>query len=334
MPLELMANQGYLTPNSLFYTFARGPVPVVDVERWRLKIGGDGVERPIELSYDDLLRLPSQTVTRYLECAGNGRAFYELLLNKPALGPQWRLGGYGIAEWTGVSFRELLNLAGLKKSAFEVMPCGLDNKTARRPMPVDKALEEDTLLAYLMNGEILPADHGFPVRALLPGWIGSANIKWVDEIIVSTQPVHVTMNTTSYVLIGPDYQPQLPAKGPAITTQVVKSACCLPWPAILQAGSQRITGYAWSPFGRIAHVHISVDGGKSVEEARLIEPNIERAGVRWEFTFDASPNDMTITPRATDDKGNTQWDISRQRWNQFGYLFGAMVPHPIRVVPR
>lgn len=333
MPFEVMAGKGYLMPNSVFYTFAHGHAPTVDVGTWRLKLGGDGVEKPLELTYDQLINLPSRTVTRYLECAGNGRAFYDLFLQEKAMGPQWHLGGYGIAEWTGVPFSELLSRAGLKKNAREVMPAGVDSQTARRPMPLDKAMADDTLLVYLMNREILPADHGFPARAFLPGWVGSSSIKWVSEVIVSTEPIHVTMNTTSYVLIGPDYQPEPPAKGPVITTQVVKSACCLPWPATLQPGDQKVSGYAWSPFGKIAHVDLSLDGGKTFQEATLIEPNIERAGVRWEFEFAARPGNMTITPRATDDKGNTQWDVSRQKWNQLGYLFGAMVPHPVKVVP-
>lgn len=331
MPFEAMIDRDYLMPNSLFYTFAHGRAPVVDINTWKLSIEGDGVEEPVQLSYEDLLRLPSRTVTRSLDCAGNGRAFYDLFLHQPAMGSQWHLGGYGIAEWTGVPFSELLIRARLKKTAVDLMPVGIDSKAARRPMPVAKAMKEDTLLVYLMNGEILPADHGFPARAFLPGWIGSASIKWVNQIIVSTEPIHVTMNTTSYVFIGPDYQPKPPAKGPVLTTQVLKSACCLPWPASLPAGKQKVTGYAWSPFGKITRVDVSLDDSKSFQVATLIEPNIECAGVRWEFSFNAKPGNMTITPRATDEKGNTQHDISQQKWNQLGYLFGAMVPHPVKI---
>ncbi|MFC1846401.1 hypothetical protein ACFLYM_03165, partial [Chloroflexota bacterium] len=132
--------------------------------------------------------------------------------------------------------------------------------------------------------------------------------------------------------IGPDYPPQSPTKGPVITTQLVKSACCLPWPATLKSETQKIIGYAWSPFGKIAEVEVSIDNGKTFRPAALVGPNIERAGTRWEFTFDAKPGNITITPRATDDQGNTQYDISEQKWNQKGYLFGAMVPHPVTVL--
>lgn len=183
-----------------------------------------------------------------------------------------------------------------------------------------------------MNGEIIPPDHGFPARVLVPGWVGINSIKWVGRVRVSTAPIHVDKNTESYVFIGPDYQAEPPARGPALTTQVIKSACALPWPATLSAGAQRIVGYAWSAFGKIARVEVSTDGGQTFREAALTGPNIEQAGVRWEFTFTAQPGEMTITPRATDDKGNPQIDLAQQKWNQLGYLFSAPVPHPVKVV--
>ena len=114
-------------------------------------------------------------------------------------------------------------------------------------------------------------------------------------------------------------------------TQLIKSGCCLPWQAKLYAGHQKIVGYAWSPFGTIAKVEVSLDGGRTFHQATLSGPNIERAGTRWEFSFDAKPGALTITPRATDDKGNTQYDIPLQKWNKLGYLFGAMVPHPATI---
>ena len=332
MRFEVMANRAYATPNSFFFVRNHTSTPLIDVKTWRLRIEGDGVEKPLELTYDDLLKMPVKTVTRFVECAGNGRSFFTSLVNKPADGGQWRLGGYGLAEWTGVPLSDLLKQAGIKRTAVDVMPTGLDSTGVERPMPLAKAMEEDTLVAYLMNGEILPPDHGFPARVVAPGWIGINSIKWVGKITVSEKPIFVEKNTISYVFIGPDYTPQPPAKGPALTTQVVKSACALPWPATLNAGSQKIAGYAWSAFGKIAKVEVSLDNGKTFRDASLVGPNIERSGARWELTFDARPGAMTITPRATDDKGNVQYDASRQKWNQLGYLFGAMVPHPVNVL--
>jgi sulfane dehydrogenase subunit SoxC len=332
MRFDVLTNRSYTTPNSFFFVRSHTSTPLIDVKTWNLSIEGDGIEKPFKITYDDLLKMPSKTVTRFIECAGNGRLFFDSLLKKPAEGGQWHLGGYGIAEWTGVQLGELLRRAGIKKTAVDVMPTGLDSQSIERPMPVAQAMEDDTIVAYLMNGDILPLDHGFPARVLVPGWVGINSIKWVGKITVSEKPIFVEKNTTNYVLIGPDYEAQLPAKGPAVTTQVIKSACCLPWPANLNTGFQKFVGYAWSPFGKISKVDVSLDGGKTFRDATLIGPNIERAGSRWEFSFNAQPGDMTITPRATDDKNNIQYDVSQQKWNQLGYLFGAMVPHPLKVV--
>ena len=100
---------------------------------------------------------------------------------------------------------------------------------------------------------------------------------------------------------------------------------------MMKAGQQKVVGYAWSPDGKIASVDVSLDGGSTFQPAKLVGPNVERAGSRWEFSFMANPGNMTITPRATDDKGNIQYPASQQKWNQMGYLFGAIVPHPVTV---
>jgi len=331
--LELMANRTYNMPNSFFFVrdHTSTPYPPIDVKTWKLSVEGDGIASPLTLSYDDLLAMPQITVTRYVECAGNGRSFYASLMNNPAQGGQWHLGAYGIADWTGVKLSDILTRAGIKSSAFDVMPWGFDSLQVRRPMPVSKAMQSDTIVAYMMNGDIIPIDHGFPARVLTPGWVGINNTKWVNKITVSTTPQTSDFNTKLYVLVGPDYQPQGAALGPPVNDQVMKSALCLPFPATLNAGQQKVVGYAWSPFGKITKVDVSLDGGATFQPATLSGPNIERAGSRFEFSFDASPGSMTITPRASDDQGNVQYPVSAQKWNQQGYLFGAMVPHPVTV---
>ena len=117
-----------------------------------MKIEGPGVQGTKEFSYDEVLSMPSVSVIRYVECAGNGRSFFAAAYGKKADGTQWKLGGIGVAEWTGVPLTEVLDRAGIKKSARDVMPEGLDDLKVRRPMPVAKALEADTLLVYAMNG--------------------------------------------------------------------------------------------------------------------------------------------------------------------------------------
>lgn len=329
MRWEQMYGRGYLTPTSLFFIRNHDPSPTIDLTTWRLQVEGPGVERPLALSYDELLRLPSVSALRYLECAGNGRSFFKEALNKAAKGTQWKLGAIGVAEWTGVPLQEILQRAGLKRTAVDVMPTGLDTRRIERPLPVAKALEDDTLLVYAMNGDVLTPDHGFPVRLLVPGWIGIASIKWVGKIHVAEQPLVVDKNTTDYVMLGPDFAAQPPAKGPALTVQSTKSALALPWPATLPAGPQLIRGYACSPHGTIAKVEYSLDAGQTWAQATLREPNIARAGVRWDFRWQAQPGEYTLMTRATDAQGYTQPDTVP--WNELGYAFWAVVRHPVQV---
>ena len=329
MRWEQMYGRGYLTPVGQFFIRNHTPTPNLDVHSWRLSVEGPGVERPLTLTYDELLRMPTRSVICYVECAGNGRGFYKEVQDKPAKGTPWRLGAYGIAEWTGVPLAEVLRRAGLKQSAVDVMPTGLDTRRIERPMSVAKALEEDTLLAYAMNGDVLPPDHGFPLRAIVPGWVGIANIKWVGRIFVSESPIFVEKNTTDYVLIGPDFSERPPAKGPILTLQTVKSAITLPWPATLTAGAQLIRGFAWSPYGKITRVEYSLDGGARWRQATLREPNLARAGVRWDFAWEATPGEYTIITRATDEQGYSQPDSVP--WNELGYEYWAVVRHPVKV---
>jgi sulfane dehydrogenase subunit SoxC len=329
MRWENMYERGYLVPSELFFVRNHTRTPRVDAEKWRLKLEGSGIEKPMELTYDELLSLPSVSVIRYVECAGNGRSFFEAVYGKKADGTQWKLGAIGVAEWTGVPLAEVLNRAGLKKSARDVMPEGLDDLKVRRPMPVAKALEEDTLLVYAMNGQPLPPDHGFPVRALIPGWIGIANIKWVGRIEVSEKPLFSAWNTDTYVLIGPDYKPEPPSKGPVLSNQDPKSALELPWGGEISAARRLVRGRSWSPYGKIAKVEYSLDRGKSWHTARLREPNIAAAWVRWDFDWEPKPGKHAIRVRATDEKGNTQPD--KVPFNQQGYLYNAMVDHPLEV---
>ena len=128
-----MYERGFLVPNELFFVRNHTRTPVVDVKKWRLKIEGSGVQATKELSYDELLSLPSVSVIRYVECAGNGRSFFEAAYGKKADGTQWKLGAIGVAEWTGVPLAEVLDRAGIKKSARDVMPEGLDDLKVRRP---------------------------------------------------------------------------------------------------------------------------------------------------------------------------------------------------------
>lgn len=329
MRWEAMYARGYIVPNELFFVRDHSRTARIDASTWRLRVEGSGVSRPREFSYEEIVSMPSVTVTRFVECAGNGRSFFEAAYGKKAQGGQWRLGAVGVAEWTGVPLREVLDRAGLKRTARDVMPEGLDELRVRRPMPVGKALAGDTLLVYAMNGQTLPPDHGFPVRVLVPGWIGVANIKWVGRIEVSEQPIHTPWNTDSYVMIGPGYRPDPPAKGPALTFQAVKSAFELPWDGEIPAGPRLLRGRSWSGYGKIARVDVSLDRGITWQPARLREPNIAQAWVRWDLDWNPQPGTYSLRARAADDAGHAQPAIVP--FNEQGYLYWAVVGHPIAV---
>ncbi len=320
--------RGYLTPASHFFIRQHATTPALDTRTWRLRVEGNALERPLELGFDDLLRLPSRSVIAYVECAGNGRGFFKEFMGKVASGTQWRFGGIGVAEWTGVPLGAVLELARVRRDTprdiLNVLVEGLDSVKVSRPISLAKAFEEDTLLAYAFNGEPVPPDHGFPVRAIVPGWVGINNVKWVGRIEVRNTVIDVPTTTSSYVLEGPDYPSKV-----VLRQQTIKSAVALPWGATLPAGRQRVRGFAWSPAGRISRVDYSLDRGATWLPAFLREPNIPRAWARWDFEWDARPGEHVILTRAVDDQGNTQ--PASIPWNAQGYGYNVPVPHPVKV---
>jgi len=330
---RLQDMQGLITPNRFFFVRNNSASLDLDAARWRLAVEGDAVATPLELSYDEIRNLPSRTLISYLECGGNHRAMFELVKGQPAQGTQWMTGAVGNGEWTGVSLREVLTLAGIKDDAVSVLLIGLDRDSPeegfRRAIPVDKAMHADTLLAYALNGELLPKDHGFPLRALAPGWVGSTNIKWLGRIFVSSQQLWTRNNTSSYTMIGDAYPPEGEAPGKVATTQTIKSALALPWPAQLPPGESRIHGYAHSPAAPIVQVEWSLDAGETWHSAEMTTPQIQYSWARFGFTWDARSGEHTIMTRATDAAGNSQPD--EIPFNQKGYLFNQPLPHPIRV---
>lgn len=325
-------DSSYLMDSGQFFVRNHTATPILDPDSWQLQIDGPAVSKPLTLGYEDLLKMPTVTVKRFVECAGNCRALYDRIMDKPGRGTQWGTGGFGIATWTGVPLAHVLETAGVKDSAVAIMASGLDASGFEKPLPMDKALSEDTLIVVGMNGGPLQYDHGFPARLLVPGWVGSYNVKWLGRLHVGDEQLFSKWNTSSYVLKGPQYaDPDGPPEGVVIREQSLKSVLAMSWPGQLSAGKQKIVGYAWSPVAPIRKVEVSTDDGKSWQSAELVGENIAAAGVRWEFMLDAKPGDLTITPRATDWRGNRQISVDEQVWNAKGYVWEAVIPHPVKV---
>ncbi|MFJ8910998.1 sulfite oxidase [Amycolatopsis sp. NPDC102389] len=332
---EALSGQGYLTPVERFFVRNHTATPSIDVNTWRLKLFGTGLSGgPVEFGYRDLLRLPSETITSAIECAGNGRSHFTGQQGQAVSGTPWKLGAIGVARWRGVRLSTVLAKAGLTRRAVDVLPEGLDADyvtggvnlgKVRRPLPVAKALQ-DVLLAYEMNGRPLPPDHGYPVRLVVPSWVGISSIKWLGRIEVSETPLVSPWNTQYYRLLGPDY----PAEGTLVTRQVVKSAFELPWNAEFAAGGRQVLrGRSWSGHGRIRRVE--VDTGAGWRQAKFVGAAADRGWQRWEIPWRAGvPGAHTLRARATDITGLTQPDVTP--YNTQGYLFDAVVRHPVRVV--
>jgi DMSO/TMAO reductase YedYZ molybdopterin-dependent catalytic subunit len=331
-----------LTSTNHFFVCNSGTTPKIDTKDFSLRLWGDGISRELILSYDNLQALPQRTVPAVLECAGNNRAFFRDVQGEVLIVPSgtselvWSTGAVGMAEWSGVSLKDVLELAGVKPEAVQVCPQGSETDSCegliRMPMPINKAMDPNTLLALQMNGEALPADHGFPLRVLVPGWIGAYSVKWVRDIEVSSSPIWVRRNTESYVLKGDLWPPglYLPSKGEPITTLNIKSTLALPWPADVSPGCKLIHGYARSPGSRIRSVEWSEDSGCLWKEATLTGPNEPYGWVRFEFDWQAVQGDRTLMTRATDEGGECQ--PMSIPFNEGGYLYNAIHPHPVKVV--
>lgn len=337
---EAMSGQGYLTPVDRFFVRNHTSTPLIDAATWRLRLFGTGLrgapaaDRPIEFTYRDLLELPSETITAAVECAGNGRSYFTSQQGQAVSGTAWKLGAIGVARWRGVRLATVLARAGLTPQAVDILPEGLDADyvtggvnlgKVRRPLPVAKALQ-DVLLAYEMNGRPLPPDHGYPVRLVVPSWVGISSIKWLGRIEVSETPLVSPWNTQYYRLFGPDYPPE----GTIVTRQVVKSAFELAWNAPLAVGGRHVLrGRSWSGNGRIRRVEVST--GDGWRQVRLAGPAADRGWHRWEIPWRPTTSGThTLRARATDITGVTQPDVVPH--NTQGYLFGAVVRHPVQVV--
>ncbi len=319
LPLELLREP--ITPLGLHYLLIHFDIPHVDSSQWELEVGGL-VERPSTLTLDDLRSRPARTLAVTLECAGNGRA----LLSPRSLSQPWLTEAVGTAEWTGTPLAPLLREAGIEQGATDVVFTGLDRgiqggveHVYERSLALDDALREEMLLAYAVNGEPLPPQHGYPLRLIVPGWYGMTHVKWLRAITVAAEPTRGWQQDVAY-----RFRQAEDDEGTPVTRMLPRSLLVPPGipeflsrARFLDAGPCTLEGRAWSGFGAIERVDVSVDGGTTWTEAELAAPVSPYAWTGWHFAWAAAPGDYELCCRARDAAGNVQ--PNEPAWNLDGY---------------
>jgi DMSO/TMAO reductase YedYZ molybdopterin-dependent catalytic subunit len=293
MPFDQLGD--FITPSELFYIRSHFPAPELDLATYRLSIRG-AVRHELKLSYADIRAMPSRTCVATLECAGNSRVF----LVPPASGAQWELGAVGNAAWTGVPLSVVLERAGLADEVCELVLEGADRGVPKeepkppgtisyaRSIPRKRALEPDVLLAYAMNGQDLTLDHGYPVRAVVPGHYGMASVKWLTDIIATAQPFQGYWQTSDYGYW--DDTNGTPVRRP-LAEMKLKSQIARPrvYETLEPGRSYTIFGAAWAGDTYVAEIWVSLDGGASWVQGDFLDPISRHAWRRWKYDW--------ITPR-------------------------------------
>jgi len=332
LPLEALRYD--ITPVGLHYLLTHFDIPHVDAGSWSLAIGGH-VDTAVSIGLDELRERPSVTFACTLECAGNGRA---RLAPRPLSQP-WLDEAVGTAEWTGTPLRPLLEEAKLGEGAVEVLFTGLDRgiqggseHAFERSLTVEEALRPEVILAYEINGRPLPPQHGFPLRLIVPGWYGMAHVKWLERITVLNEPFEGYQQAHQYRRKQSEEDPGVPL------TRMLPRSLLVP-PGIpdfperrrfLSAGPCALEGRAWSGWGPVERVEVSLDGGGTWQEATLGEPVGEFGWTPWSYSWeDARPGEYVLCSRASDAEGNVQ--PAEPEWNFGGYVNNAVQRVPVTV---
>ncbi len=321
----------WITPIDRFFVRCHTYTPVIKLNDWSLKVDG-AVERPLTLTMADLKKLPRVELVSVLECAGNGRSFYQ----PRVAGTQWSYGAVGNGRWAGVRLRDVLEKAGIKDSAREILFDGADvplGKMAdfQRTIASAKALDPDTLLAYEMNGQALPVQHGFPLRVIAPGWAGDSWVKWLQHIEVLDHEFEGFWMKSAY---RHPPRPVTPgtlldqAQMVPVTDLNVKSVIAAPsgW---AKPGTVRVQGTAWSNSSPVSKVEVSTDGGQTWKSAELGGQRTKYGWRLWRYDWKATGGNYMLMSRATNMAGQTQ-PLS-QEWNPAGYLWNVAQPVTITV---
>jgi DMSO/TMAO reductase YedYZ molybdopterin-dependent catalytic subunit len=328
----------FLTPSELFYIRSHFSAPDLKITGYELQVGG-AVRQPLTLSYRTLREMPSETRIVTLECAGNGRVF----LVPAVQGAQWELGAVGTAEWTGVPLAALLERAGVEAGACEIVLEGADRGIpAEPPVPpgpisyarslsLRNALQGDVLIAYQMNGRDLRREHGYPVRAIVPGYFGMASVKWLTRIQAVREPFQGYWQTADYAYW--DYFEGMPVRR-ALGPMPLKSEIFRPRVYETLPANQvyQVFGAAWTGESEVTEVSLSTDGGRTWVEAKFLDPVQRYAWRRWicDWLTPNQPGKYTLLARAKDAHGCAQPDHHDP--NHGGYVINHPLPIEVFVV--
>ena len=332
MPLEALRYE--VTPLGLHYLLIHFDIPALDAATYALQVGGH-VRRPLSVSLDEITSRPATTMAVTLECAGNGRA----LLSPRPLSQPWLAEAVGNAEWTGIPLHVVLDEAGLRGSATNVVFTGYDrgvqggvDQWYERSLAIDDATRGEVLLAYAINGRPLPPQHGFPLRLIVPGWYGMTHVKWLRSITVTDRPFEGYQQATAYHYRTKDGDPGEPVE------RMLPRALMVP-PGVpdfmsrtrfVEPSVQLIEGRAWSGRAPIEEVAFSADGGRTWAAASLEDSVSPYAWRRWTCTWEATePGEYELCARARDRAGNVQ--PLDQAWNLEGVQNNAVQRVPVIV---
>ena len=315
-PVESL--RSWITANSVFFDRNQGELSnePFSLEEWKLSVDGE-IEKPLQLTMEQILRMAKIIVADTFECSGNGRA----LLKEKARGNPWTIGGVGNAVYGGVWLRDILQIAGLKNSGKHVsfegrdQPLGSAGIKFIRSIPIEKAIST-TLLAYEMNGEPLPLKHGYPLRALALGWTGANCVKWLQNIRVLERPHEGFFMDKVYRT----FQEEQDSKsGEVVTTLKIKSIITQPLKGEkLGVGPIVLLGAAYAGESGVERVEVSMDNGQSWADAQFIGPHEEFAWRQWQYVWEAKEKgDFTLMSRAINSQGNLQ--PMNADWNVLGY---------------
>ncbi|MEH1998827.1 MAG: molybdopterin-dependent oxidoreductase [Nostoc sp.] len=328
-PLKLL-RQNFVTPKELFYIRNHGSIPNIDPADYRLSINGS-VGQPLHFSLNEIReKFPKRTVMATLYCAGNRRD--ELIKAKPIEGEEpWSAGAISNAVWGGVPLFEVLEAARIEADAQHVAFSSFDEveKEGEKfgfggSIPIQKAMSPEVLLAYEMNGEPLTCEHGFPLRVVVPGYIGARSVKWLSSITLQTSPSSNYFQQHAYKLFAPEVQSKTAdwTKGQMLGEITVNSVICDPFDGeTILANPILIEGYAIATGDcTIKYVELSTDGGEAWMQVELQESQHPWTWQFWRSQINLKNANNRVIVRAWDSAGNTQPENIRTIWNFKGYM--------------